>query len=1388
MKIKKVLAVLSAMTLSVSASAGYFPITSAGHSANASSTQFIPLDSSVAKAAEKTTSDGFKYTSDGTSVTITGYSGSKKSITIPEEIDEMPVTIIAENAFNGNTSLTSVDISESVTTIEQEAFYNCSNLSSVTLHEGIQNIDGYAFSKTAIKEIFIPLSLNNLSYKLGNGAFENCDHLTTVKFAKGIKTIPARLLKGCSGLKEITIPQTVNIIDYEAFYECKSLEKVSLSESLTTIAKRAFQGDISLKSIDIPESVTTIETNAFYFCTSLSSVTLHEGIQNIDGYAFSKTAIKEIFIPLSLNNSSYELGNGAFENCDQLTKVSFAKGIKTIPYHLFYGCTGLKEITIPDTVTAIADGAFYGCKSLEKVKLSESLITIPKSAFQGDISLKSIDIPESITTIETNAFYFCTSLSSVTLHEGIQNIDGYAFSKTAIKEIFIPSSLNNLSYKDGNGAFEGCSNLTHATIADGMINLPERFFRNASALTTVNIPSSVESFGQSAFQNCSKLTTINAEQDFINFSNQTFAGCNSFTDNRFTLFDTEKTGIFSNANIATTNGTVNYTIQYKFKDNVADDISGLKLKLTIPDGMTLLQDSFTFTDKKADFSGNDIILSEPEGSVTFTARIVENGNYSIAASMDFKHNNESWNHNIGSMKVNAPDIMINTADTTNKLSADVYGIAEKGKEVEIFVNDESAGTVTANAKTGKYSTTVKLPKGASGTVYSIYAKCDDKATDVINTTYQSDKPAVQNVTMYYNSDKQADITNVLTEGVSPIISFNPSKPLRFEIKVTNTDRIDRLFVTSEKGSELKYIEASYDKKKKIWIAEGYFDPNNHSYVPGGLNVSIIEKALDHVDENIFSADEYDTIDLPEEVKENSTFEVLEETDNSMLANITISNGTTSATYQHYTELADGIYIDCKYRTAAEVAKNPEKYGYRKVDFQSQSGDDVYSYYIRIVDPGDIHEDTVLKLKNASADALEFLSGTSILKKLEGESADSMAMKDQVSFANNYVAGQFIDMLKYQSEELLGADIYTGITKNLSFIKTTAGMFYDMQQVQDDPELQAAIVTMYLIKMFRSVGGEKALFSLCGATPPVSTVLSFLIGAGLDKMNEYINECIAGNQVFSFDGFLKFIIDPSGIVYEAVLDNPIEDATVTVYYKDSETGEAVVWDASDYDQFNPLLTDNSGKYLWDVPEGQWKVICEKDGYETAETDWMDIPPVRTDVNIGLVSKEAPVLISADLGNKGITVKFSKYMDISTVNSKSFTIEGFSGTYKVTPQPINEDDIYADTFILSGDFTEKCKSISVNGKALSYAGTAAKKSKVSLTDSRSSFGDANCDTQINLADAVLIMQALSNPDKYKLNAEGEKNADVDGSGDITNKDALLIQQFKLELIKDFPVNIK
>lgn len=67
----------------------------------------------------------------------------------------------------------------------------------------------------------------------------------------------------------------------------------------------------------------------------------------------------------------------------------------------------------------------------------------------------------------------------------------------------------------------------------------------------------------------------------------------------------------------------------------------------------------------------------------------------------------------------------------------------------------------------------------------------------------------------------------------------------------------------------------------------------------------------------------------------------------------------------------------------------------------------------------------------------------------------------------------------------------------------------------------------------------------------------------------------------------------------------------------------------------------------------------------------------------------------------------------------------------------------------------------------------------------YGDSNSDGKVSLADAVLIMQALSNPNEYKLSKEQEDLADVCNRGDgLTPQDALSIQKYDLKIITELP----
>ncbi len=154
-----------------------------------------------------------------------------------------------------------------------------------------------------------------------------------------------------------------------------------------------------------------------------------------------------------------------------------------------------------------------------------------------------------------------------------------------------------------------------------------------------------------------------------------------------------------------------------------------------------------------------------------------------------------------------------------------------------------------------------------------------------------------------------------------------------------------------------------------------------------------------------------------------------------------------------------------------------------------------------------------------------------------------------------------------------------------------------------------------------------------------------------KLVAVTNESGSEQEMLLADFLIEWIIDPSGYIYEAVSENRVEGATVTIYYKD-EAENQVKWNAEEFNQENPLTSDENGNYGWFVPAGEWKVVAEKDGYRT-ESEWLPVPPPQLDVNLELVSTMQPKVAGVDLASDKMLVRFDNY-----VLADSFTKENVS----------------------------------------------------------------------------------------------------------------------------------
>lgn len=240
-------------------------------------------------------------------VTITKYTGTESTVILPSKISSWPVTKIGEDAFQDNTTITSVTIPASVTEIGSNAFAGCTNLTSV-------NYAG---------------DWSNLTIQSGNPAVQDAVNaqLFDFEFIPNNTAVIVIRYKGTAA--DVTIPsrykgKPVTMIDHAAFHN-SAVTSVTIPDSVTSIPDDAFSFCSQLTNISIPNSVTFIGFSAFNSCTSLKSITLPSSLSTIQSSAFYNCGnLETIRIPVSVTF----IGNYAFAGCPSSMTVTYP-GSKT---------------------------------------------------------------------------------------------------------------------------------------------------------------------------------------------------------------------------------------------------------------------------------------------------------------------------------------------------------------------------------------------------------------------------------------------------------------------------------------------------------------------------------------------------------------------------------------------------------------------------------------------------------------------------------------------------------------------------------------------------------------------------------------------------------------------------------------------------------------------------------------------------------------------------------------------------------------------------------------------------------------------------------------------------------------------------------------------------
>ena len=257
-----------------------------------------------------------------------------------------------------NRNTTQIIVPDYVTDISEGAFSGCSNLESIT----IPFVGGNKIATSSSPSTLFGYIFGTTSYIDGIETKQSYGYSEYV-----IYYIPY-------SLTSVTI--TGNVILSNAFANCSGIKSVTIGNSVTGIASSAFENCTSLTSVTIPDGVTSIGSDAFRDCTELEEIYFNATAMNdlsSSNYVFYKAGKNGNGIKVVIGANVTKIP--AYLFCPQsyssahspkIMSVEFEEGsvCESIGNYAFYYCDSLTSITIPDGVTSIGNYAFYDCDSL----------------------------------------------------------------------------------------------------------------------------------------------------------------------------------------------------------------------------------------------------------------------------------------------------------------------------------------------------------------------------------------------------------------------------------------------------------------------------------------------------------------------------------------------------------------------------------------------------------------------------------------------------------------------------------------------------------------------------------------------------------------------------------------------------------------------------------------------------------------------------------------------------------------------------------------------------------------------------------------------------------------------------------------------------------------
>lgn len=240
---------------------------------------------------------------------------------------------------------------------------------SVPFFSGCKPRENYVLNADANGDKYYTLSIDH-SENL-NGEF-----IIPAYYGEGEDYAPVRVIgKECfalSGITSVSIPETVTEISNMAFASCSSLKKVEIAagSALSCIGRGAFAQCGSLRDVSLPEGLEILDVGAFTGCESLSEIILPQSLKTLGDECFYNTGLTSITVP-----AVEYFGNAAFHNCPELVSAVVEEGVTDIRSSAFGYCLNLKTVTLPASLEQIRGAEKVNSKSYAAAFAYDSALT-----------------------------------------------------------------------------------------------------------------------------------------------------------------------------------------------------------------------------------------------------------------------------------------------------------------------------------------------------------------------------------------------------------------------------------------------------------------------------------------------------------------------------------------------------------------------------------------------------------------------------------------------------------------------------------------------------------------------------------------------------------------------------------------------------------------------------------------------------------------------------------------------------------------------------------------------------------------------------------------------------------------------------------------------------